>query len=41
MDARITRADQIVARDLLEVKGERFIPQDNQLYRMRNAVDFY
>lgn len=34
-------ADQIAARDLLEVKGERFIPQDNQLYNMRNAVDFY
>jgi len=35
------KADKIVPNDLLEVKGERFIPQDNQLYQMRNAVDFY
>ncbi len=35
------KADQVVANDLLEVKGERFIPEDNQLYKMRNSVDFY
>ncbi len=34
-------ADKIVAKNLVEVKGERFIPQDHQLYKMRNAVDFY
>jgi ATP-dependent phosphofructokinase / diphosphate-dependent phosphofructokinase len=34
-------ADQIVARNLLEVKGGRFVPQDHQLFSMRNAVDYY
>jgi len=34
-------ADNIVPKNLLEVKGERFIPQDHQLYKMRNAIDFY
>lgn len=33
--------ENIVARNLLEIKGEKFIPEDNQLYQMRNAVDFY
>ncbi|MBN2057299.1 MAG: 6-phosphofructokinase [Candidatus Saganbacteria bacterium] len=35
------KADEVIANDLLEVKGERFIPDTNQLYKMRNAVDFY
>ncbi len=34
-------ADQIVPRNLLEVKGGRFVPQDHQLFGMRNAADFY
>ncbi len=34
-------AEEIVAKDLLEVKGGKFIPEDNQLLAMRNAVDFY
>lgn len=34
-------ADKIVARDLLKVKGERFVPQDHQLFGMRNAVAYY
>lgn len=33
--------DNIAARDLLEVKGGKFVPEDHQLYKMRNAVDFY
>jgi 6-phosphofructokinase len=33
-------ADMIVARNLLDVKGGRFVPQDHQLYGMRNAVDY-
>jgi 6-phosphofructokinase 1 len=32
--------DNIVPRNLLEVKGGRFVPQDHQLFLMRNAVDF-
>ncbi|MFA5035203.1 MAG: ATP-dependent 6-phosphofructokinase [Candidatus Margulisiibacteriota bacterium] len=34
-------SDQIVSRNLLEVKGGRFVPQDHQLFKMRNAVDYY
>ena len=34
-------ADQIVAHNLLEVKGGRFVPQDHQLFSMRNAADYY
>jgi ATP-dependent phosphofructokinase / diphosphate-dependent phosphofructokinase len=34
-------ADKIMARDLLKVKGERFVPQDHQLFGMRNAVEYY
>ena len=34
-------ADKIVARNLLEVKGGRFVPQDHQLFHMRNAADYY
>ena len=34
-------ANKIVARDLLEVKGGAFIPADNQLFKMKDAVDFY
>jgi len=33
--------DLIVARNLLDVKGGRFVPQDHQLYTMRNAADYY
>lgn len=32
--------DLIVSRNLLDVKGGRFVPQDHQLYSMRNAVDY-
>lgn len=34
-------ADNIVPRNLLEVKGGRFVPSDHQLFKMKNAVDFY
>jgi 6-phosphofructokinase 1 len=34
-------ADKIVSRNLLEVKGGRFVPQDHQLFNMRNAADYY
>ena len=34
-------ADKIVARNLLEVKGGRFVPDDHQLFKMRNAADYY
>src|SRR3989339_1105000 len=34
-------SDQIVSRNLLEVRGGRFVPQDHQLFKMRNAVDYY
>jgi len=34
-------SDKIVSRNLLEVKGGRFVPSDHQLFAMRNAVDFY
>lgn len=34
-------ADKIVARNLLEVKGGRFVPIEHQLFDMRNAVDYY
>jgi len=33
--------DQIVSRNLLDVKGGRFVPQDHQLFSMRNAADYY
>jgi 6-phosphofructokinase 1 len=33
--------DNIVPRNLLEVKGGRFVPQDHQLFSMRNAADYY
>ncbi len=32
--------DNIVPRNLLEVKGGRFVPADHQLFKMKNAVDF-
>lgn len=32
--------DKIVPRNLLEVKGGRFVPSDHQLFKMRNAADF-
>ncbi|MFA4906351.1 MAG: ATP-dependent 6-phosphofructokinase [Candidatus Margulisiibacteriota bacterium] len=32
--------DKIVARNLLEVKGGRFVPADHQLFKMKNAVDY-
>src|SRR3989339_621533 len=34
-------ADRILPRNLLEVKGGRFVPQDHQLFSMRNAVENY
>jgi len=34
-------SDEMVARDLLAVKGGKFVPESNQLFRMRNAIDFY
>ena len=34
-------ADKIVERNLLEVKGGRFVPQGHQLFHMRNAADYY
>ncbi|HTY13213.1 MAG TPA: ATP-dependent 6-phosphofructokinase [Candidatus Omnitrophota bacterium] len=34
-------ADNIVPRDLLEVKGGRFVPDTHQLFHMRNAADYY
>jgi len=34
-------ADKIVARNLLEVKGGRFVPENHQLFPMRNAVDYH
>ena len=33
--------DNIVPRNLLAVKGGRFVPQDHQLFGMRNAADYY
>jgi 6-phosphofructokinase 1 len=33
--------DKIIPRNLLEVKGGRFVPQDHQLFSMRNAADYY
>jgi 6-phosphofructokinase len=33
--------DMIMSRNLLDVKGGRFVPQDHQLYGMRNAADYY
>ncbi|MFC1495877.1 6-phosphofructokinase [Candidatus Margulisiibacteriota bacterium] len=35
------QADKIVANNLLEVKGGKFIPEDDRLYQIRNAVEFY
>lgn len=35
------KGDEIVANDLLEVKGGKFVPASHQLYKMRNAVEFY
>lgn len=34
-------ANKILPRNLLEVKGGAFIPADNQLFKMKDAVDFY
>jgi 6-phosphofructokinase 1 len=34
-------SDQIVPRNLLEVKGGRFVPQGHQLFGMRNAIDYF
>lgn len=33
--------DNIAPRNLLAVKGGRFVPQDHQLFTMRNAADYY
>ncbi|MEA3493410.1 MAG: ATP-dependent 6-phosphofructokinase [Candidatus Margulisiibacteriota bacterium] len=33
--------DNIVAQDLLKVKGGRFVPEDNQIFSMRNAAIYY
>lgn len=33
--------DNIVPRNLLEVKGGRFVPEDHQLFGMRNAAGYY
>jgi 6-phosphofructokinase 1 len=33
--------DNIVPRNLLAVKGGRFVPQDHQLFGMRNAADYF
>ena len=33
-------ADKIIASNLLEVKGGRFVPADHQLFSMRNAADY-
>ena len=35
------QGDEIVASDLLEVKGGKFVPDNHQLFKMRNSVDFY
>lgn len=34
-------SDRIVPRNLLDAKGGRFVPQDHQLYSMRNAIDYF
>ena len=34
-------SDKIISRNLLEVKGGRFVPSNHQLFAMRNAIDFY
>ncbi|MCX5751491.1 MAG: 6-phosphofructokinase [Candidatus Saganbacteria bacterium] len=34
-------ADRIISNDLLEVRGGRFVPQDHQLFAMRNAIENY
>ena len=34
-------SDRIVSRNLLEVKGGRFVPADHPLFNMRNSIDFY
>jgi 6-phosphofructokinase len=34
-------ADMVVPRNLLAVKGGRFVPEDHQLFAMRNAADYY
>jgi 6-phosphofructokinase 1 len=33
--------EEIIANDLLKVRGGKFVSEQNQLYKMRNAVDFY
>jgi 6-phosphofructokinase 1 len=33
-------ADKIISNDLLEVRGGKFVPQDHQLFAMRNAIDY-
>ncbi|MFA5839453.1 MAG: ATP-dependent 6-phosphofructokinase [Candidatus Margulisiibacteriota bacterium] len=35
------QGDEIVASDLLEVRGGKFVPEHHQLYKMRNSVEFY
>ncbi|MFH1542136.1 MAG: 6-phosphofructokinase [bacterium] len=35
------KGDDIIASDLLEVKGGKFVEESHQLFKMRNAVDFY
>lgn len=35
------QSDKIIASDLLEVKGGRFVPQDHQLFSMRNAIEYF
>jgi 6-phosphofructokinase 1 len=32
--------DKIISNNLLDVKGGRFVPEDHQLFLMRNAVDY-
>lgn len=34
-------ADKVVPRNLLEAKGGRFVPQNHQLFKMRNAAEYY
>ncbi|MBI5701287.1 ATP-dependent 6-phosphofructokinase [Candidatus Saganbacteria bacterium] len=33
--------ENIVPNDLTEVHGGKFVPEDHQLFKMRNSVDFY
>ncbi|MFH1387318.1 MAG: ATP-dependent 6-phosphofructokinase [bacterium] len=33
--------DSVISRNLLDVKGGRFVPQSHQLFGMRNAAEYY